>query len=194
MMRNLAGGFLGVAIGSYLIVALVGFSPPEPAYPSPLNLIWAVFIGSQALRSTLQTIFQGQIAVLYLVTWLLIGLVIAPFSRKGWNTVRTAVWVGVTLAIMALVGQLFENPTYWDITLNPLRNYDLIYQFSISIVTSLLTLLSAIPLTMVIDKARQTGELPIPEKIETRCNCGAVFKSNPLICSECGATLRQPED
>jgi hypothetical protein len=193
-MRNLAGGFLGIVVGSYLIVALVGLSPPEPPYPSPLNLIWAIFVGSQALKSTLQTIFQGQVAVLYLATWLLIGLVIAPFSRKGWNTVRTAVWVGVTLAIMALIGQLFENPTYWDITLNPLRNYDLIYQFSISLVTSLLTLLSAIPLTIAIDRARQTGELPIPEKIETRCNCGAVFKSSPLICSECGAILRKPDD
>jgi hypothetical protein len=193
-MRNIAGGFLGIVVGSYLIVALVGLSPPEPAYPSPLDLIWAIFVGSQALRSTLQTIFQGQAAVTYLATWLLIGLVIAPCSRKGWNTVRTVVWVGVTLAIMALIGQLFENPAYWDITFNPLRNYDLIYQFSLSLVTSLLTLLSAIPLTMAIDRTLRAGELPIPEKIETRCNCGAVFKSNPLICSECGAILRKPGD
>jgi hypothetical protein len=194
MMRNLVGGFFGIVVGSYLIVALAGFSPPEPSYPSPFDLIWAIFVGSLALRSTLQALFQGQAAVLYLITWLIIGLVIALFSRKGWNTVRTAVWVGISLAIMALIGQLFENPAYWDITLNPLRNYDLLYQFSVSLITSLLTLLSAVPLTIAVNRARQTGELPIPEKIETRCNCGAVFKSNPLICSECGATLRKPDD
>jgi hypothetical protein len=93
-----------------------------------------------------------------------------------------------------LIAQLFGDPAYWDITLNPLRNYDLLYQFTTSLVTSLMALLSAIPMTIVIDRARQTAEPPIPDKIETRCECGAVFRSNPLICSECGAILRSPDD
>jgi hypothetical protein len=29
-------------------------------------------------------------------------------------------------------------------------------------------------------------EHPIPEKIETICECGAMFKSIPMMCSECG--------
>jgi hypothetical protein len=193
-MRNLAGGLIGIVVGSYLIVALVGFSPPEPAYSDPFNVMWPLFVGSLALRSTLQGFFDGQVALFYLVTWLVIGIIIAPFSRKGWNTARTAVWGGVALAILALIAQLFGDPAYWDTTLNLLRNYDLLYQFAISLVTSLMTLLSAIPLTIVIDRARQTAEPPISDKIETRCDCGAVFKSNPLICSECGAILRKSED
>jgi hypothetical protein len=194
MMRNLAGGLVGVIIGSYLIVFMVGLLPPDPSYPYPFDVIWPLLVGSLALRSTFQGLLDGQTILLYLSAWLVIGIIISFFSKKGWNTVRTAMWVGVALAVSALITQLLENPDYWNITLNPLRNYDILYQSVTAVVTSLIALLSAVPLTAVIERARRTAETPVPEEIETRCSCGAVFKSNPLICSECGAVLRKYDD
>lgn len=193
-MKNLLGGLIAMIIGACLIVALVGLLPPEVAYPYPFDLVWPIFVGSQALRSTLAALLDSQLTLFYLITWIVTGFIIAPFSKKGWNTVRTMIWAGVTLVILALIGQVLENPSYWDLALNPSRNYDLLYQFIVSMATSLLALLGAVPLTVVIDRIQQTAEMSVPEKIETRCSCGAVFKSNPLICSECGAILREIKD
>jgi hypothetical protein len=112
----------------------------------------------------------------------------------GWNVLRSTLWIGVFLTIFALIYQIIENPLFWDLNLNPTRNYELLFQFITSIIISLLALPSAIPIIIAIEKARQTGESPLPEKIETVCECGAIFKSNPLICSECGRILRMSED
>jgi hypothetical protein len=49
-------------------------------------------------------------------------------------------------------------------------------------------------MSLLMIRARKQSEVPIPQLIETRCQCGAVFKSKPLICSECGAVLRDAED
>jgi len=64
------------------------------------------------------------------------------------------------------------------------------YHFIGTMLISLFAIPSAIPITIIIEKVRRQSEEPIPEKIETTCECGAVFKSNPLICSECGKQLR----
>jgi hypothetical protein len=37
-----------------------------------------------------------------------------------------------------------------------------------------------------------SSEAKPPEKIETVCECGAVFKSRPMLCSECGRQLAVP--
>ncbi|MHA2042373.1 MAG: hypothetical protein ACW975_10975 [Candidatus Thorarchaeota archaeon] len=118
------------------------------------------------------------------------GLVIAPFSKSGWNAVRSAVWTGVWVSIWALTSILLLNPAFWS---DPNRNLDLLLLFTSTIISASLTLLSAYPISRIIRIARRERELPIPEKIETICECGAVFKSKPLVCSECGRTLSEED-
>lgn len=192
-MRNLAGGLLGIVVGSCSFVGLAGLLPPQPAYPEPFNMIWFILDGSWALQSTIQGLFNFPTAAAYLISWVIIGTIIAPFSRKGWNTLRSALWVGVFLTIFALISQLLRDPLFWDIALNPMRNYAIVYQSAISMVASLFVMITALPITAAIERMRGTAEPPIPVKIETVCQCGAVFKSNPLICSECGAILRKSD-
>lgn len=193
-MRNLVGGLLGIVVGSCAFVGVTGLLPPQPAYPEPFNTIWFILDGSWSLQSTIQGLFNYPTAAAYLISWIIIGMIIAPFSRKGWNTLRSALWVGVFLAIFALISLLLKNPSFWDVALNPMRNYALVIQFAMSMVASLFVMISALPITAAVEMVRRTAEPPIPGKIETVCQCGAVFKSNPLICSECGAILRNSDD
>ena len=111
---------------------------------------------------------------------------IGPLSKPGWNTVRSAIRVGLIHAVLALISLLFLDAEFWG---SASRNFDLLSHFVASMILSLLTLPSALPTAMIIDKLGRQAEPPIPSKIETTCQCGAVFKSNPLICSECGRTL-----
>jgi hypothetical protein len=193
-MRNFIGGLAGIVVGSYSLVILAGLPTSQPAYPGPFDMFWFLLNGSWVFQSTIQELLNQSLVGALVISWLIIGVVIAPFSRKGWNLLRSALWVGIFLTVLALVFQLVEDPAFWDINLNPTRNYDLLFQFGTSIVVSLFALPSAIPITISIERARRKGESPIPEKIETICECGAVFKSNPLICSECGRTLRHSEN
>ncbi|MFW9794462.1 MAG: hypothetical protein ACFFEE_09175, partial [Candidatus Thorarchaeota archaeon] len=110
----------------------------------------------------------------------------------GWNTVRSVVWVGLIHAILALAALLLTTPSFWDITLNPDRNFELFFQFTTSMITALLALPSALVTAFFVKRLGQQAEAAIPTVIETRCECGAVFKSKPMICSECGKYLSEP--
>ncbi len=184
-MKNLLGGLIGVLIGSVVLVLLVGLT--GPAYYWPFSTIWIILSGSSALKSTITGISNPSALLGYILTWIIIGVVISPFSKKGWNTVRSAVWVGMILGILSLVSVLLLDADYWT---SPTRNIDLFYHFVTSLSVSLCVIPSAFPSTLIIDRIKKQAEMPIPEKIETSCECGAVFKSNPLICSECGTQLR----
>lgn len=186
-MRNFVGGLLAVIISSAVIVMLLGLT--QPTYPEPYSLIWFILAGSSALQTTLLEPFTLMVFTLYILSWLVIGFIIGLFSKPGWNTVRSALWVGLILAIFALASELLLNPEFWNLEINPNRNIDLIAQFASSLILCLLALPTALPTAYTIMKLGQKAELPIPNKIETVCECGAVFKSNPLICSECGRTL-----
>jgi len=184
-MKNSLGGIIGVLIGAFVIVLLAGLT--NQGYSWPYNTIWIVLSGSSALKSTITGISNPSTIFAYILTWIIIGGVIAPFSKKGWNTLRSAVWLGIIIGILSLSSVLLLNADYWT---SPTRNIDLAYHFMTSIIVSLLAIPSAIPTTMIIDRFQKQAEAPIPEKIETSCECGAVFKSNPRICSECGKQLR----
>ncbi len=188
-MRNLLAGLFGAIIGAVLIVSLQGLT--QPNYPQPYEVLWFLFVGSNALQSTFLEMIDITKMPAYLITWIIIGIIITPFSKKGWNLVRSALWIGVFQGVLALVSILLINPELWTA---PTRNLDLLYMFSASLFISLFSLISAFPLSMIIDHIRKQNEPAIPEKIETRCQCGAVFKSNPLICSECGMILREEKD
>ncbi|MGY5855957.1 MAG: hypothetical protein RTS72_05105 [Candidatus Thorarchaeota archaeon] len=188
-MRNFVSGLLAVIIGSTVIVILLGLA--QPAYPDPFSLVWFLLAGSSALQSTLFHPLTPMLVILYLISWIIIGLVIGPFSKPGWNTVRSALWVGLIHALLALISLLFLDSEFWG---SASRNFDLLSQFAASLILSLLALPSAFPISMIIDKLGRQAEPPIPSKIETICECGAVFKSNPMICSECGRTLNSSSE
>lgn len=193
-MRNFLGGLIGIVIGSFSLVNLAGLNSSQPSFPEPFNTLGFLLYGSWVFQSTLQELFNQTLLIPILASWLIVGVAIAPFSRKGWNLLRSTIWVGVFLTIFALMFQILDNPSFWDVNLNPTRNYDLLFQFVMSIIASLFTLPSAIPITLIIEKTQQTKDPPIPDRIETKCECGAVYKSKPLICSECGRILKAVEN
>ena len=131
--------------------------------------------------------FNPTVSLGYILTWILIGVIIGLFSKKGWNTLRSSLWAGLILGILSLASVLLQDAGYWS---SPTRNVDLLYHFISSIIVSLCMIPSAVPVTFIIERVSRQAEAPIPEKIESTCECGAVFKSNPLICSECGKPLR----
>jgi hypothetical protein len=185
-MRNFIGGLLAVIAGSIVIVVLLGLT--RPVYPEPFNVIWLLLAGSSALQSTLMGSLTPLVVIFYLLSWIVIGLIIGPFSKPGWNTVRSALWVGLIHALFSLISKLFLTPGFWESTS---RNLDLLSMFTTSLILSTLALPSAIPTAMLIERLGREAELPIPSKIETVCECGAIFKSNPMVCSECGKMLQQ---
>jgi len=188
-MRNLIAGLLGTVIGAVLIVILLG--PSQPSYPAPYDKVWFIFAGSNALQTTPYGLLKFSTSITFLITWIVIGIIIAPFSKKGWNTVRSAIWIGIFQGIVVLASLLLTNPEFWSAST---RNLELVYIFATSLLVSLCSLISAYPMSILLVRARKQSEAPIPQMIETRCQCGAVFKSKPLICSECGTVLREVED
>jgi hypothetical protein len=183
-MKNFVGGFIAVMIGSVTITILLQL--PQPAYPEPFNSVWYILAGSSALRNTLLNPTTPLTVLLYVASWIVIGLIVGLFSKPGWNTVRSAIWVGLIQAIFALVSLLLLSPDFW---VSSSRNIGLLYQFSTSLILSMLSLFSGIPTAMIVEKFGIESEQPVPSKIETICECGAVFKSKPMMCSECGRTL-----
>jgi hypothetical protein len=187
-VRNFIGALFGIIIGSFVIVTLA--SIPKPPYPSPYDALWILLAGCQALQITGQQLLTVEHIPWYIITWLLVGIVTSPFSDSHWSAVRTATWVGVLITLFALVSLLLLNPAFW---LSDTRNWELVIQLATSVVTSFLSLISSVPLVLLISKIQQQSEPPVPEKIETICECGAIFKSRPLICSECGKVLHNRE-
>ncbi|MFX1262052.1 MAG: hypothetical protein ACFFAZ_08200 [Promethearchaeota archaeon] len=183
-MRNMLGGLLAAFIGSWLLVFTLNLS--QPAYPQGLIFLWGFLTGSQYLSHTYTVLSDPFTLVSYLLVWLIMGLIVAPFSKSGWNSVRTAIWAGVWISIWAVTSILLLNPDFWS---DPNRNWSLLILFTSTIMTASITLLSAYPVTRIIRLAFRERESPIPERIEARCQCGAVFKSKPMVCSECGRTL-----
>jgi hypothetical protein len=185
-MRNSLGGLVGVLLGSSVLVMLVNLV--DPIYFWPYNSIWFILSGSDALRLSLEGFLNPDTITGYVIAWFIIGVILGFFSKRGWNTLRSAIWTGIILGILSLASVLLLNSEFWG---SPTRDIDLMYHFGISIIISLCAIPSAIPTTLAIERIRKQAEEPIPEKIETSCECGAVFKSNPLICSECGRQLRE---
>lgn len=183
-MKNFVGGFIAVVAGSITITMLLQI--PQPSYPEPFNSVWFILVGSSALQETLLSPATLPTVLFYFVSWIIIGLIIGLFSKPGWNTVRSAIWVGLICAIFALTSLLLLEPEFWS---SSSRNIELLVQFSTSLILSVLSLFSGVPTAMIVEKIGIESEPPIPSKIETVCECGAVFKSKPLMCSECGRAL-----
>jgi hypothetical protein len=183
-VKNFVGAFIGIIIGSFIIIILIPIS--QPMYPPPYDSLWILFAGCEALQITGQNLLANNNVLWYIIAWFLMGIVTSPVSDSRWNAVRTAIWIGVFMTLFSLGSILLLDPTFW---LSETRNWELLIQLITSILTSFLSLISSIPLLMLSVKIREKSEPPVPDKIETICECGAVFKSRPMICAECGKVL-----
>ncbi|NHI83711.1 MAG: hypothetical protein EAX81_05360 [Candidatus Thorarchaeota archaeon] len=170
-MRNIVGGAAAALIGSLIL--------------------GGIFIGADILRRTYPLILETDFTLPLVLTWLLLGSVSGLFSNSPWNTVRTAVWIGTCLGLLSVISILSVTPEFWT---SPDRNLALLLIFISAIVTSLLTIPTAIAIILVKRRLFRDQEKPPPEKIESVCSaCGAVFKSVPILCSECGALMENEQ-
>lgn len=159
---------------------------PQLLWPESVSSITFILEGSFCLMLyVVQTPYDYIIS--WLAAWMLVGVIISVFSKSKYNSVRTAMWTGVSFFILLLAGVFIQDPTFWQSTE---RNFFLLVWFIRSTLTSMLSLVSAIPLLVLKEKMVSEKEKVPPEKIETICTCGATYKSNPLICAECGKSLR----
>ena len=185
-MRNLLGGILGAVLGASLVSYLT--SPNPSVYPDPIGVVWFLFDGARILEATFDTILTNGQVLEILATWLVIGIILFPFSKTESNTIRTSLWLGAILATFSVSSVLMTDAGFWS---SPERNVVLLMQYVRMIITSLLPLASAVPLVWIGKRIRKESEVVAPTKIETTCECGAVVKSKPMICAECGRTLIQ---
>jgi len=182
-MRNAVGGFLGALLGSCLIVWLLAL--PRILYPNPFDMIWFLLAGSAALQTTAAGLLNVSTTLVYFTVWLIIGLAIIPFSKSNWNSLRTSMWTGVFLALFTTMSVVLLDSLFWT---SAARNARLIEFFATCLLFAPLALAAAVPVRVSVIRLRRK-EAQIPENIETVCECGAVFKSKPMLCSECGRVL-----
>ncbi len=188
-MRNLLGAIASVLLGSYLAFMLIEMNVLP--YPSPSDALWFLIAGGTILNSAVTCIFQPNFIIPYIGIWLIMGLIAGIFSISKSNTVRTALWIAVIIAILSILSAFLQNPSIWFGDMLE-RNSFLLAQFVQAIPTSLLSLPSAIPTVYVKRMLFSEAEPKPPNEIRTRCECGAVYKSKPMLCAECGRELHDP--
>jgi len=182
-MRNILGGITGAIVGSLLASM---FMLPIPHFPEPFNYIGFLFYGSEILSQTAEGIASLSYVNEFLIVWLAIGIINSFFSENELNSIRTALWLGVVIASLSVAAILLADPSFWS---SPERNGILLVRYLQMIVFALLSLISAVPMVIIRKKVTKKQVAVAPAKIETTCECGAVFKSKPMICAECGRTL-----
>ncbi len=183
-MRNLLGGIFSSIIGSALIVIILQITPLE--YPEPFNAIWIILVGCYTLSNSLSSLFNVNMIFPILTVWIIIGIISGFFSESKWNSIRTAVWLGVCIATISIIEINLMDPGFWD---SETRNLTLLLHYIGVIIMSMISLVGSIPVAVIITKLRKETDAPIPKEIITTCECGAVFKSRPLNCSEGGNSL-----
>ena len=188
-MRNFLGGAVGFLIGVALSLLLLATSTPE--FPQSVEILVPILVGAQLLHPTVVA-NNFELLPMYVIIWLIIGIFSGLSATSKWNTFRTSLWVSIFVVLFSLLSIFILDPTLW--TADQLqRNWGIILHFIAGLCVIPLTMPTAIPVYMIINKIQAEAEQPQPEKIETRCICGAVFRSNPLICSDCGRILREDE-
>ncbi|MHA1772191.1 MAG: hypothetical protein ACTSYL_01170 [Candidatus Thorarchaeota archaeon] len=183
-MKNLMGAIGAIVLATITLHMMVHLSLTQ--YSGLPPLIAFLLSASSTLIGISPISEIASVIVAYLPVWLIAGLALGPLSEPGWNTVRSSIWFGTILAIIATSSILFTTPSFWY---QPDRNLQLLVIFTTSLLLAQITLLTAIPLAIILKQARTHADPPIPEKIETVCSCGVVYKSRPLICSACGKPL-----
>ncbi|MFW9799314.1 MAG: hypothetical protein ACFFD9_02680 [Candidatus Thorarchaeota archaeon] len=185
-MRNLLGGLVGALVGAWFLVTFLALEPTP--YPSPFDSFWILLHGAAQLQQALPYLLDSETIGLYLASWLVVGIVTGLFSKSSWNAVRTSVWAGIVVFLLTLTSILVLEPIFWT---SPNRNWDLVFLFASSIIVASLSLLSSVPTVRILKILQRGKTLPPPQKIQTVCECGAVFKSRPILCSNCGRRLAE---
>ena len=182
-MRNLFGGIIGCILGiNYFILVTQSLQMTWPNFIGPVYFLLegAFYLNLYVIPSTIEDFFQ------WFLAWVIVGIVIAIFSKSISNSIRTVLWSAVSLFLLLIAGVFIQNSSFWQ---SADRNFFLLLWFVRSVLTSMIALCSSSPLLFVKGKVSKGKEIPPPAKIETICSCGAVYKSKPLICAECGRTL-----
>jgi hypothetical protein len=184
-MKNFTGGVIAT-VGACLAVYLLS-GMPSASYPQPYDIVTFLLVGGTSLSRTAAGLGDLSETALRLIAWAILGLLVVPFSKPGWNLVRSCIWAGAALAAISLASTMLLHPEFWS---SPDRNVTLLVLFLSSIASAQVSLLTAVPGAALAARLTAEREAPPPSLIETVCECGARFKSNPLMCSECGRVLR----
>ncbi|MEM2141907.1 MAG: hypothetical protein QXS20_06235 [Candidatus Thorarchaeota archaeon] len=183
-MRNILAGLAGILWGSLVLTSALPVQGPDMLVHCPATTI--LFGVSRLCCSTTWT-SNAQETVFFVTAWVIVGVFAGLFSRPGWNLVRTVLWAALLVAIAAISTQLMVDASFWT---SAERNMIILSITFSSLSPSPVALMSALPVTVMLKRLRRRQERPLPAIIETVCECGARFKSNPVICSVCGRTLR----
>ncbi len=182
-MKNLIGGVIGALVACVVISFMSGI--PLSTYPDPFNQIGFILDGPPLLETAYFSFFNARSLVNLLIVIVFSGIVLVLFSKNQGSVVRTILWMGASLGSIHVASVLLMNPAFWT---SADRNFALLMIYIQNILISIPTIVASVPL-MRFKAWLNRGEVLIPPKIETICECGAVFKSRPMICSECGKTL-----
>lgn len=185
-MRNLMGAITSVLLGSYLAVALMQVSVPE--YPSPFDTIGFLIAGGATLNSAISVILNSNVIITYISIWFIAGIIAGIFSVSEGNTIRTALWIGGIIGVLSVLSAFLQNPSMWFGDMVE-RNSFLLAQFIQAIPTALLSVPTAVLVAHIKGKLLTETEPEPPKQIRTVCECGAIYKSKPMLCAECGRVL-----
>ncbi len=183
-MKNLIGGIVCAIVGTEVIALLVNSQQYSWSgiIPQFATILEGAFL--LAIYGKLGLEFY---AIQFITAWCIIGVVAAGFSDSKANSIRTLMWNGVAISLLVISGIMIQGPGFWQ---SSDRNLTILLSFVRCVAISLLALVTAVPISHALEISRRAGEAEAPEKIETVCECGAVYKSNPMICAECGRRLR----
>ncbi|MHA1960177.1 MAG: hypothetical protein ACW99U_08105 [Candidatus Thorarchaeota archaeon] len=185
-MRNFLGALISVFVGASLTVNIQGLV--SPSYPAPLDIGWFILAGSESLVSSVLDAMNPTDALVSIAVWIIMGMIAGLAANSRWNTVRSVLWMGALVAILGLVSVFALTPGLW-FQEQAARNAMILIRLLTALTISTVSMIGALPTTVLIQAARKKTFAVPPERIVTRCECGAVFKSKPLICSECGRVL-----
>lgn len=184
-MRNFGGALAAALVGAYLTDVWVS------GIRGSTDVLTRILRGGEYLLSVQGVVDHVLNPLTHLPTWLLMGVIAGVVAKRGWNSVRSSLWLGAVLSALAIAALLISNPSLWD---SPERNTTLFLVFAQGILLSQVSLVTILPTSIAVEVLTRGGTVPPPESILTRCECGAVFKSRPLICSECGRELGTEDD
>ena len=161
-----------------------------PDYPIDMGLAWYVLAGTEYLHPVRMVAYNMTGWAWFVVLWGIMGVVTAPIATSRGNCIRTALWMGALVLLLSLTSILLQDPTLWTGD-RDVRNWALFLHFIGAVIGSTLSIPSGMAAMAILEYLHRERRVAPPAKIETICTCGAVFKSNPLICAYCGRTLRE---
>ncbi len=124
-----------------------------------------------------------------IISSLLFGLLIAPITSTISDVAGFISKSGIYFSFIAITLKITQDINAWNALDRFTRNIIMIQEIIASLVIFNISILTAI----IIIKLKESRELHRENQqyseIITRCECGAVYRSNPEICVVCGRKL-----